>query len=96
MLPTSLKEYRAKVDKLFAYASRFAKRAEEAGRGTQWPTYRQAASALRCTYDELEQLIEDYQGDGYMGTAVGCQVGGMGGGVYTYKSRGQYCVEAYL
>jgi hypothetical protein len=96
MLPENIKEYRAKIDKLFKYAENFASRAEKAGRGTQWPTYRQAARAMRCTYDELEQLIEDYHGAGYMGTAVGCQVGGLGGGVYTYEVRGEYRVEAYL
>lgn len=96
MLPTGLKEYRAKIDKLFKYAERFATKAEQAGRGTQWPTYRQAARAMKCTYDELEQLISDYDGEGYMGTAVGMQVGGLGGGHYSFRSRGQYCIEAYM
>lgn len=96
MLPTNIKEYRAAIDKLFKYAENFAAKAEKAGRGTQWPTFRQAAKRMKCTYDELEQLVSDYDGDGYMGVAVGCQVGGMGGGTYRYESRGQYAVEAYL
>jgi hypothetical protein len=95
MIPDRLVEYRRKIDALFRYAQNFAHKNEQAGKGTQWPTYRQAAKRMRCTYDELEQLIDDYDGCGYMGTGVGFQVGGTGGGVYYIKHRGDYVIEAY-
>jgi len=92
----SLEKYRQKIDTLFSYVQNFARKNEEAGRGTQYPTFRQAAKRMKCTYDELQQLIDDYQGEGYMGAATGFQVGGMGGGHYHIETRGSYLVEAYL
>lgn len=80
-------------EKLFVYATNFAKRSESTGRGTQYPTFKQAARRMKCTYDELQDLIDDYQGEGYMGAVVGFRTGG---GVATIKSRGDYQVEAYL
>lgn len=82
-------------EELFGYADRFARRSEEAEKGTKYPTFRQVAKRFKVTYDEIETVIDDYQGDGYLGMAVGMQVGGMGGGTYRFESRGQYLVEAY-
>jgi len=90
-----LRDYERKIRALFTYCENFARKNEAAGRGTQWPTFRQAASRMKCTYDELEELVADYQGDGYMGVGVGYQVGGLGGGTYRIKTRGEYVIEAY-
>ena len=91
----SAQEHTEKIAALFRYAENFAAQKKATGCGTRWPTFRQCASRIKCTYDELEQLVADYQGDGYMGVGVAHQVGGTGGGVYHIQVRGEYVVEAY-
>lgn len=77
---------------LFAYANRFARRAENAGRGTRYPTLSRAARRFRCRIADIESAIDDYQGDGYMGIAVGVQ---SAAGIAVYATRGECLVEAY-
>ena len=80
-------------EQLFTYADRFASRAENAGKGTQYPTLRQTAKRFKVTYDEIEQVADDYQGDGYLGIA--CAVGISGVGSAAIEPRGEHLVEAY-
>lgn len=79
-------------DALFQYAIGHARRAEAAGRGTQFPTFRKAAQRFRTTLDAIEDAVQDYHGPGYMGMVVGIA----GNGAYgSFNSRGDYQVEAY-
>ncbi len=82
---------------LFRYADRYARRAEAAGKGTQYPTFRMAAKRFRVPMDEIEQACADYQGDGYMQPATGYGVGGNVGmrGAARIATRGEWLVEAY-
>ena len=79
-------------EELFAYVDRFARRAEKAGKGTQYPTYRQVAKRFNVKHDDIEEAIDDYQGDGYLGSVVGYRTGG---GWYGIETRGARKVEAY-
>jgi hypothetical protein len=78
---------------LFAYADRFARRNEYAGRGTQYPTMRQAAVRFRCKLDDIEDATQDYQEDGYLGLACAVAIPGVGSADIT--PRGAWLVEAY-
>jgi hypothetical protein len=77
---------------LFDYADRFARAAENADKGTQYPTVRDAAKRFRVTQGAIEEACYDYQGSGYLGLIVGFK---------TYAGRGEYAtkgacqVEAY-
>lgn len=84
-------------EELFAYANRYARRAEAADRGTQYPTFRQAAKRFGVSLDAIEQACENYQGGGYMKPATGLGVGNNVGmrGTATFATRGEWLVEAY-
>jgi len=87
---------RSRVDpsELFAYASGVAKRSEAAGKGTQWPTLRQAAKRFRTTLADVEDAIEAYEGEGYMGVVVA--FGSANGQGYSeFSCRGACLLEAY-
>lgn len=77
---------------LFDFADQFARRKESTGKGTNYPTFRQAAKRFGVTLDEVEQACLDWQGDGYMQPAVG-----MGGqhGCFKFENKGDWLVEAY-
>lgn len=80
-------------DDLFNYACRYARRQESKGRGTVYPTFRQAANRFRVTFDELEVACEDFDSSkGYMKPQVGI---GSNGGCGVFEHRGEYRVEAY-
>jgi hypothetical protein len=91
----SLSEYSKLPNRLFGIASRFADRAEKADKGTQWPTVGYCAKSLGVLVENIEDIVRDYQGDGYMGLGIGGQVGGLGGGVW-YSKPSEFVVEAYL
>ena len=80
------------ADDLFEYACSYAKRAEDAGKGTQYPTVRQACKRFRVKIEDVESAVYDWNGDGYIGIAVGIRVGS---GVGLHQSRGECQVEAY-
>ena len=79
-------------DELFNYAVNFCQAAEEGGRGSMYPTFRQVASKFKVTYDQIEQACDDWQADAYMAPAVGMR---SGTGVFSFSSRGEHLVEAY-
>ena len=66
------------AQELFKYADRFARRNENAGRGTICPTVRHAAKRFRCTYDEIEDACNEGVEDGYLGLATGFGIPGYG------------------
>lgn len=79
-------------EQLFDYANKYARRAESVGKGSQYPTFRQAAKRFKVTLSEVEDACEDYSGDGYMKAAVCIRAGN---GIYSFKSKGDWLVEAY-
>lgn len=78
---------------LFRYADKFAKRNEAAGKGTVYPTLRQAASRFRCRLDDIENACESYIGEGYLGVACGIGIQGVGAALIEHRSN--WLVEAY-
>lgn len=79
-------------EELFKYADRFARRAENAGKGTKYPTFRQAAKRFKVRISDVEDACNDWCGEGYMGAIVAIRVGSGVGGI---DSTGDYQVEAY-
>lgn len=79
-------------EELYAYANKFARRAEDAGEGTRYPTMRQATKQFKVRLSDIEDACQDYCGRGYLGLAVGFRTGS-GYGVYAVK--GDCLVEAY-
>ena len=81
---------------LFDYARRYADRAEQTGRGTEFPTVRMAAKRFRCTQQAIVDAVEGgvWPSDDveYFGLAVGIQAGG---GYGVFDSVGDYEIEAY-
>lgn len=82
---------------LWEWARRHAKRHEDAGRGTQYPTMRAATKRFRCSMDDIESVTgDDVQGqkDYYLGIATAIGIPG-GGGIGNIEPRGEQLVEAY-
>jgi hypothetical protein len=48
------------LNKLAGYAKRYQTRAEQAGRGTQYPTVRQCARALRVSQATIDDLLDHH------------------------------------
>ncbi len=86
---------------IFNYARRYADRAEQSGRGTQFPTVRQSARRFRCRQQMVVELVEQSDasaipGADYFDLAVGIGIGiGGGGGYCEFESIGDYLIEAY-
>lgn len=83
---------------LWLWARAYAKRHEDAGRGTQYPTLREATRRFRCTLDDIENTVgDDVEVEGhedyYLGIAVA--VGISGSGYADLEPRGEQLVEAY-
>lgn len=83
---------------LYAYARKFADRAERSGRGTQFPTVRLAAKRFRCKQADILMSVEDGAGlgsvPGYFGISVGRQIAGVGHA--SHDREGDYEIEAYV
>lgn len=83
---------------LWKWARGYAKRNEDAGDGTKYPTMREATKRFRCTLDDIEDVlgddIEDDEigPDYYLGIATAW---GGNGGVAAIEVRGEYLIEAY-
>jgi hypothetical protein len=78
---------------LYDYASKYARRKEREGLGTQYPTVRQTKRRFRLGLDEIESACADYDGEGYLGIAVAWRGGS--GGCATIENPNDYMVEAY-
>lgn len=78
---------------LFDYANTYARQAEAADKGTQYPTLRQVARHFRVTHDQIEDACNDWDSrEGYLGIAVGFRTAS---GWAEYATRGEQLVEAY-
>ena len=80
-------------EKLFDYADKYARKHEDTGKGTQFPTMRKAAKRFRCKLSDIEDAVNDYYGDGYMGIVVA--VGMSGVGYAEIDIKGDQYIEAY-
>lgn len=83
---------------LWRWARGYSKRHEDSGKGTQYPTMREATKRFKCSMDDIENVMGDDLGDGedrYLGLAVAVRVGGHGGGVGDIEPRGAQLIEAY-
>jgi hypothetical protein len=80
-------------EKLFHFAKTHAEQARAAGESTLYPTFRATAKRFRCTHQDIEDAIYDYQGTGYMDAVVGYRTGG--GGTTAISVKGDQLVEAY-
>lgn len=81
---------------LFDYCDGFARRAEAAGRGTEWPSVREVKRRFPgSTYQDIEDAIANYTGPGYMGLATGTGITGAGTGHAAIARQNDHSVEAY-
>lgn len=79
---------------LFKYATNYARRSEEKGLGTQYPSFREAAKRFNATHEDIEDACADWdQSKGYMQPAVGFTTGA---GYGSYASKGEHLIEAYI
>lgn len=82
----SLSEYQDLTKKLSRYCWRFNERHKKL------PTFRQIANRFKLSYDDIEILAQDCEN---VDIIEGGRVGGLGGGIYTYETRGEYLLECY-
>ena len=80
-------------EELYGYASRFELRAIKAGRGSEWPTFRQVAKRFGVTYDDIEEAASGDVGGRYLGIAVAVGISEVG--YREFDCRGDWLVEAY-
>ena len=81
---------------LFNYARGVADRNEAAGRGTRFPTVRQAAARFRCKQADIVSAVEDADREAIGAEYFGLAVGGMAGsGYFAHSAQGDYEIEAY-
>lgn len=80
-------------DQLFNYAVGYAAKSVANGKGTQYPSFRDAARRFRVKQSDIEDACNDYSGKHYMQPAVGIRAGGSGVGDL---EGGDRQVEAYL
>jgi hypothetical protein len=80
---------------LWRWARAYAKKHEDTGRGTQYPTMREATKRFRCTLDDIENVMGDDLGeeDRYLGIAVAVGIPGVG--YANIETRGDQLIEAY-
>lgn len=84
--------------KLFNYARNYADKAERTGRGTQFPTVRQAAKRFKVPQDDILDVVECAEvslipGADYFALAVAVGISGVGH--RGYDSPADYQLEAY-
>ena len=92
-MKTKKKYTRIDPQKLFSYSDRFAARHETKGEGTVYPTVRQAAKRFRCSYDDIQDAVDSFDGEGYLGIAVA--IGIPGSGYDKITPDGDRPIEAY-
>ena len=79
------------ADEVFRWACRYSGRNADRGAIHCLPTLAQAAKRFRCRIADVEAAISEYDGDGYLGIAVGMQ---SGNGVADFGRPGAYRIEA--
>jgi len=79
---------------LWKWANKKTKAAENAGEGSVCPTFREAAKCFGCSYDDIEDAINDPPDDvEYLNLADA--IGIPGYGYANMDSRGAWLIEAY-
>ncbi len=77
---------------LFEYVRKFTREAEVGRKKVTLPTIRETAKFFKVKQVDIEDACDAYDGEGYMGIAVGVRVGN---GYYEFKCRGDCLIEAY-
>lgn len=81
-------------ERVYRYANNFRNRRSTTESGTVFPTFRQAAHALRMTLAEVEDACEDAKGNNVpLDIVVGFAVQGMG--YAAIECLGDYEIETY-
>jgi len=79
---------------LWKWANKKTKTAENAGKGSVCPTFREAAKRFGCSYDAIEDAINDPPDDvEYLNLADA--IGIPGCGFAEIKVKGEWLIEAY-
>jgi hypothetical protein len=85
------------ADALFDYAMAFCKASEEKDRGSDYPTFREAAKKFKVRISDIEEAVETFHNDNqderYMDAIVGVRCGA---GIAPYNRVGDYKIEAYI
>jgi hypothetical protein len=81
------------AEQIFNYADRYARRREAVGKGTQYPTVREAAKRFRVPQNVIVDTVEgaDIE-DAYFGLAVAMGIPGAG---FWELHGGEQLIEAY-
>jgi hypothetical protein len=81
------------AQKVFDYADRYARQHEKVGRGTQYPTVRQAARRFKVPQSVIVDIVEGADiKDAYFGIAVALGISGVG---HYALEGGDQLIEAY-
>lgn len=78
---------------LFDWACAHSRTQEALGRGSQYPTFADAAKHFGVRLDAVEDACNDWSGPGYMAAGVAVRTGA---GNSARTGRSQWVVEAYL
>jgi len=81
-------------ERVWAYVDRFIRRAENSGRGTQYPTVRLTAHRFKVKQSVIRDIVENRECRlGNFDLLVGIRVGNAVGD--TGNNEGDYQIEAY-
>lgn len=82
---------------LFDYAVAFCKESESKDRGSDYPTFREAAKKFKVRISDIQDVVETFHNDNqderYMDAMVGVRCGA---GIAAFNRVGDYKVEAYI
>jgi len=82
---------------LFDYATAFCKESEAKDRGSDYPTFREAAKKFKVRISDIQDALENFRNDNqderYMDAMVGMRCGA---GIVSFERMGDYKVEAYV
>lgn len=85
--------------RLWKWARGYAKKREDAGKGTVYPTMREATKRFHCTLDDIEDVVgDDIEDDDEIGPDHYLGIGvawGVNGGMAPIEVRGEQIIEAY-
>lgn len=76
---------------LFQFVADYAETASAEGKYRLWPTFKEAAVHFNCTYQDIEDAIEDFEGGAYMGAVVAYATGT--GGAADIRGKGARLIE---
>lgn len=82
--PLSNSDFIKKREEIFNYIHSFAKKNEKQGKGTRWPKLRVISKKFKCSVEDIEEMVDSYDGPGYVGFIV---AEGINGGYYEFDKN---------